>query len=199
MIRRALRTLLVASALLALQAGCKAKPAGPPSPEKLVVLHAVWGALYDGLVTDVTTMVAGQVRGEALSVVADASSLGDPAPGKLKYLRVVYAKGAAIGKKIVPDGQTLAVAQDEKTVPIRLMVAKAEYGNFADGKIKDLSLRVADLVEHDRVTVSNYNAAFGDPAPRKNKELRVEYLVDFQLKQKVVPESETLTLSVQGP
>jgi hypothetical protein len=190
--------LLVASALLALQAGCKATPAGPPSPEKLVVLHALWGALNDGLVTDVTAMVAGKVRGEALSVVATSSSFGDPAPGKIKYLRVVYSKGSAIGKKIVPDGQTLAVAQDEKTVPIRLMVAKAEYGNFADGKIKDLSLRVADLVEHDALTIGNYNAVFGDPAPRRNKELRVEYLVDFQLKQKVVPEHETLTLSVPG-
>lgn len=190
--------LLVASALLALQAGCKAKPAGPPPPEKLVVLHAVWGALHEGHLTDVTAMVAGKVHGEALSVVANTAWLGDPAPGKIKYLRVVYSKGSAIGKKIVSDGQTLAVAQDEKTVPIRLMVAKAEYGNFAAGKIKDVSLRVADLVERDNLTIGNFNAVFGDPAPQKSKELRVEYLVDFQLKQKVVPEGETLALSVPG-
>jgi hypothetical protein len=197
MIRRAPRVLLLVSTLLALQAGCKAKPAGPPAPEKLVVLHAVWGALYEGLLTDVTAMVAGKVREDALSLVANTSSLGDPAPGKIKYLRVVYSKGAAIGKKIVNDGQTLAVARDEKTVPIRLMVAKAEYGNFADGKLKEISLRVADMVDHDALTVGNYNAVFGDPAPQRSKELRVEYCEDFQLKKKVVAESETLTLSVR--
>lgn len=191
--------LLVASTLLALQAGCKAKPAGPPPPEKLVVLHALWGALYEGLTTDVTSAVAGMVRGEGLSVVATTSSFGDPAPGKIKHLRIVYGKGTAIGKKIVPEGQTLQVAQNEKTVPIRLMVAKAEYGNFAEGKLKDLSLRLADLVEHDALTVGNYNATFGDPAPGKRKELRVEYVVDFQLEKKVVSEGETLALSVAGP
>lgn len=188
---------MLASTLLALQAGCERKPAGPPPPEKLVVLHALWGALYDGLTTDVTTAVAGMVQGEALHVVANASSFGDPAPGKIKYLRVVYSKGTAIGKKIVSDGNTLAVAQDEKTVPIRLMVATAEYGNFAAGKTIDLGLRLADMVKNDTLSVGNYHGAFGDPAPGKSKELRVDYVVDFQIRKKIVPETETLTLSAE--
>jgi hypothetical protein len=199
MSRRASRILLVASVLLALQTACKPTPAAPPPADQLVVLHAAWGALYEGLLTDVTSVVGSMVRGDALSVVADGPAFGDPAPGKIKYLRVVYARGTTIGKKIVGEGQTLAVAKGEKISPIRLMVAKAEYGNFAGGKIKDISLKVADMVQHDALTLGNYNAIFGDPAPKMSKELRVEYVVGVQIKQKTVPETETLVLSVREP
>jgi hypothetical protein len=100
---------------------------------------------------------------------------------------------------MVGEGSTLAIGFDEKATPLRLVVTKAVYGNFVDGQIVDVSYKVADMVKDDALSVSNYNILFGDPAPNKRKELRVEYTLDGQVKSKVLSETEPLVLSATGP
>ena len=162
-------------------------------------MNALWGAPYEGLTTDVTGLVRGMVRKDALSVTATTELLGDPAPGKIKYLRVMYQKGAAVGKKAVGEGGTLTVGYDEKPTPLRLIVTKAAYGDFAGERTIDVTLRVADMVKDDALSVDNYNAILGDPAPNTRKQLRVDYTIDGQAKSKIVSEAERLVLSVPAP
>ncbi len=200
MIRCIPRTLVLAAVLLVGGLGCKTKPTTPVvDPHKLVILNALWGALYEGLTTDVTGLVRGMVQKDALSVTATTGLLGDPAPGKMKYLRVMYQKGGATGKKMVGEGETLTVGYDEKTKPLRLIVTKATYGDDGGKHALDVTLRVADMVKDDALSVDNYNELFGDPAPKTSKHLRVDYTIDGQAKSKTVFETEPLTLSVPAP
>jgi hypothetical protein len=197
MSHRASTTWVLLAAIFAVTTGCKAKQPAPPAIDahKLVIENAVWGALYEGLTTDVTGTIRGMVEKDAVRVVATTLALGDPAPGKIKYLRVMYTKGGVLSKKIVGEGGTLAVAHDETATPLRLVVTKAVYGDFVGGKTLDLTLRLADLVKDDHLSISNYIGSFGDPAPGKSKQLRVEYTVDGQARSKVVSEIEPLELA----
>ncbi len=198
MIRHIPATLVLAVAILVGEAGCKAKHPEAPTvdPHELVVVNALWGALYDGPTTDVTALVRGMVHKDALGVAATTTVLGDPAPGKIKYLRVVYQKGGALAKKIVGEGGALTVGYDEKPTPLRLIVTKAVYGDFASGRTVDVTLRLADMVKDGELSFDNYNALMGDPAPHTSKQLRVEYTMDGQARSKILSESEALTLSV---
>lgn len=179
-------------------AGCKAKrPAGPAvDPRALEVVNALWGAFYEGPTADVTALVRAKVRHDALSVEATPGLLGDPAAGKMKKLRVVYRKGGIVAKKIVEEGETLTVGHDEKPTPLRLVVTKAVYGDFDSGRTIDVTLRLADMVDDNQLSVGNFNALAGDPAANIPKQLRVEYTVDGQARSKTLSEREPLALSV---
>jgi hypothetical protein len=169
--------------------------APPVDPHSLVVVSALWGALYEGRTTDVTALVRGMVQKDALSVAATVDVLGDPAAGKIKHLRVVYQKGGALAKKIVEEHETLVIGYDEKTRPLRLVITKAVYGDFAGGRTVDVTLRLADMVKDDELSVLNYNALAGDPAAKTTKQLRVEYTVDGKAESKILAETEPLALS----
>ncbi len=198
MIRRVPATVVLAAAIVAGGAACKSKqPAAPTvDPHKLVVVNALWGALYQGLTTDVTELVRGLVKKDALSVTATTALLGDPAEGKIKYLRVVYRKGGVLAKKLVGESGTLTVGYDEKPAPLRLVVTKAEYGDFVGGRTIDLTLRLADMVKDNSLSADNYNATFGDPASHTSKQLRIDYTMDGQARSKTLSEVEPLDLSV---
>ena len=196
--RHRVPTLVLVTTILAGGAGCKAKQpvAATIDPHKLVVVSALWGALYEGLFTDVTELIGGLVQKDALSVTPTTGLLGDPATSKIKHLRVVYQKGGVLAKKIVEEGETLTVGHDEKPTPLRLVVTKAVYGDFISGRTVDITLRLADRVQDDRLSANSYNALFGDPARNTSKQLRVEYTVDGQSQAKVFSETEPLELSV---
>jgi len=196
--RRVPAVLVLSLALAAGAAACKGKQAPPVDPHKLVVTRAIWGATYDGLTTDVTELVRGMVKQDALNVTATIAWLGDPAAGKIKHLRVEYQKGGVFAKKMVGEGATLAIGFDEKPTPLRLVVTKAVYGDFVGGQTVDVTFRVADQVKDDALALASYNVVFGDPAPRKSKQLRVEYTLDGQAKSKVLSETEPLVLSATG-
>jgi hypothetical protein len=201
MIRRVPATVFLAAAIVAGGAACKrSRPAAPTiDPHRLVIVNALWGALYEGLTADVTELVRGMVKKDALGVTATTSVLGDPAPGKVKYLRVVYQKGGILAKEIVGESGTLTVGYDEKPTPLRLVVTKAAYGDFVGGRTIDITLRLADMVKDDSLSVNNYNALFGDPASHTSKQLRIEYTVDGQARAKTLAETEPLVLSVPKP
>jgi hypothetical protein len=63
----------------ALASGCKSKKVPNPDANKLVVTRAVWGDMKNQHIADVTKIVAGRVRDNALSIQATPGLLGDPA------------------------------------------------------------------------------------------------------------------------
>ena len=80
--------------------------AGYDTPPPLTILHAAWGS--EGEEEDVTPVVAGLVKNNALSVKADAATFGhDPSPGKKKRLRVEYEQEGRRLKKGVGESSLL--------------------------------------------------------------------------------------------
>jgi hypothetical protein len=191
--------LVVTLGLSLSSAGCKDKtPQASVTEEKLVVVHALWGALYGGASADVTKLIAAQVKGNALSVEATTKLLGDPADLKLKQLRVMYSKGGIVGRKIVGENEILSIPADEKPVARRLAVTKAVYGALDGGKTLDVTMQVDDMVKYNTLSVTPTNKLFGDPAGNKSKRLRVEYVIDGESKVKEVGEHEPLAIAVAG-
>jgi len=204
--RAAHRPYLIAFFTLALSAvftpACRGK--GPPAttasadPSQLVIVKATWGALNEGVVTDVTRKIAGLVKGNALQVQASTKELGDPADLKLKQLRVQWSKGGGVGVKIVPEGETLSIGANEKPAPVRTVITKAVYGNQASGKVTDVTAKIADMVVDNVLSVTPTNALFGDPAAGQGKQLRVDYTFDGAARSKTVNENDSLTIAANG-
>jgi hypothetical protein len=177
---------------------CKSKPAPPPEPAKLVIIKATWGATDDSASADVTNRVTELVKDNALEVQAISQVFGDPAAFKMKELRVEYTKGGVFAKKRASENDTLRIPVDEKPVPIRLVIRKALYGNLESEMTADVTKRVGDLVVDNALTVTPTNGLFGDPAPFKAKELRVDYTFDGVEKSKRAVENMPLTISASG-
>jgi hypothetical protein len=185
----------------ALALGCKGKKAPELSSaeaSKLVIVKAVWGDMQDEHMVDVTKIVAGLVKNNALQVAATARVLGDPADFKLKHLRVEWSKGGIVAKKHARENETLTIAADEKPVPIRLVVRKASYGDVASGETRDVTMNVADLVKDNTLSITPGNALFGDPAKGQSKQLSVDYTFDGVAKSKTAYEGQPLTISATG-
>jgi hypothetical protein len=199
-IQRFTVVLLTISGALAL--GCKGKKAPEPlsaEANKLVIVKAVWGDMWDEHMVDVTKIVAGLVKDNALTLVATARVLGDPADFKLKHLRVEWSKGGVVAKKHARENETLTIAANEKPVPIRLIVRKAIYGNIAGGNTKDVTTNVADLVKDNTLSITPGNALFGDPAKGQGKQLSVDYTFDGVAKSKTANEGQPLAISATEP
>jgi hypothetical protein len=196
--------LLVSTVVLLTIAGtfsCKGKNAPSLSPaeaNKLVIVKAVWGDMGNEHMVDVTPVVAGLVKNNALEVRATARVLGDPADFKLKHLRVEWSKGGIVAKKYARENETLTIAADEKPVPIRLVVRKASYGNVAGGETKDVTMNVGDLVKDNTLSITPTNGLFGDPTKGQAKQLKVDYTFDGVAKSKTVDEGQPLTISATG-
>jgi hypothetical protein len=181
--------------------GCKGKKAPELSSaeaNKLVIVKAIWGDMADEHMVDVTKIVAGLVKNNALQVVATARVLGDPADFKLKHLRVEWSKGGIVAKKHARENETLTIAADEKPVPIRLVVRKAIYGNVGSSENRDVTMNVADLVKDNTLSITPGNALFGDPAKGQSKQLSVDYTFDGVAKSKAAYEGQPLTISAMG-
>lgn len=197
------RTLAFASVLLTiagtLAPGCKSKSPAKPVDSKLVIVKAVWGDMFDEHTADVTKIVAGLVTDNALQVEARSRVLGDPADFQVKHLRVEWSKGGLVAKKHAMENETLTIAPGEQPVPIRLIISKAIYGNFASGKTRDVTMNVSDLVKDNTLSMTPNNALFGDPAKGQAKQLRVDYTFDGAAKSKITDETHPLTISATDP
>jgi hypothetical protein len=180
--------------------GCQRKTLGTAAsdPHKLVIVKATWGAIDGEPVEDKTAFVAGMVKDNALDIEASSRVFGDPARFKIKELRVEYAKGGITVKKRLQEGEHLAIAADEKPARARLVVTKAIYGDLASGAVADVTQKVDDLVKDNSLSITPTNPLLGDPAPLKEKQLRVEFTFDGKARSKVVAEKETLTISRDG-
>jgi ribosomal 50S subunit-recycling heat shock protein len=191
--------LLALASVATLSFGCRKqpapKPAPPPVSNKLEIVKATWGALHEADPADVTEVVAMKIANNALTLKATPDELGDPASMKIKQLRVRYKKSGVVSEKHVGEGEILSIPADEKPVPIRLVVTKAVYGNLEKEKTVDVTLRVADMVKNNELSVTPTNVLFGDPAKRMMKQLRVDYTLDGKQMSKTVDEGQTLDLS----
>ena len=154
--------------------------------------------MADEHMVDVTKIVAGLVKNNALQVLATARILGEPADFKLKHLRVEWSKGGVIAKKHTRENETLTIAADEKPVPIRLIVRKAIYGDVAGGTTKDVTTNVADMVKDNTLSITPGNALFGDPTKGQAKQLSVDYTFDGAAKSKTGDEGQPFTISATG-
>lgn len=196
------RTLASAAVLLTiagtLAPGCKSKSVPKPVDHPLVIVKAVWGDMFDEHTVDVTKIVAGLVKDNALRLEAKSKLLGDPADFKLKHLRVEWSKGGVVAKKHAMENETLTIAAGEQPVPIRLVIRKAIYGNLASQKTRDVTSNVADFVKDNTLSITPINALFGDPAKGQAKQLSVDYTFDGVAKSKIADETHPLTISAAG-
>jgi hypothetical protein len=175
------------------RAAAPGAPAEAPKP-RLVIVKAVYGDLPDGDKTDVTTKVAGMVKDDRLSVVANNDNFDDPAEGVVKKLKVDYTIDGKAGSKTVNEDETLAV----NGKPSKIVIVKAVYGDLPDGDKTDVTAKVAEKVDGDTLSVKAGNDLFGDPAEGISKSLKVTYTFDGKEKSKTVAEDETLTISETG-
>ncbi|WP_345163458.1 glycosyl hydrolase [Algibacter aquimarinus] len=97
----------------------------------LKIIKAEFGTfLPDGLV-DVTKVVANRIQNNGLNIHATRElSIGDPAPGYKKELRIQYKIGEAIFEKNAMEREWLEI---EATNSGELIVLKAVFGKFARG------------------------------------------------------------------
>jgi len=188
-----------AACVLVALAGCAAEQRQPPPPAKLVIVKALYGALPDGVVIDVTDKVAAMVEDNTLRVDASNDLFGDPADGAFKRLRVDYTLDGVAGSKTVGEDATLTVPADEKPLVGKLVVVKAVYGDLAGGQTVDVTAQVAAMVKDNALTVVASNDQFDDPASGTWKRLRVHYTIDGVARSRTVGEDRKLTLSGNPP
>lgn len=180
---------------------CKGKhpAAAEPDMAPLKIVKASWSGADGRATLDVTNVVAGLVKDNALSVEASPQVLGDPSPFMVKELRVEWSKGGVVARRVVKEGQTLKVAPGERPVPIRVVVRKAEYGDLGAGNTVDVTQKVDELLVDNVLSLVPSDALFGDPAAGQQKQLRVDYTLDGVAKSKTGREGETLTISPASP
>ena len=91
---------------------------------KLFIRKAVYGAMPDGGVKDVTALLATLVSGDRLEVTANSDDLGgDPALYVVKQLKVDYEINGVAGSRTVPEGYHLRLS----AVPSKLVIRSAQY------------------------------------------------------------------------
>lgn len=79
-----------------------------PVAGNVVIQKAHYGDLPDGRSADVTEKIAGMVKGGALSILASNRVFGDPAPGRVKKLRVEYTANGHAVTRTVQENETVA-------------------------------------------------------------------------------------------
>lgn len=158
---------------------------------KLVITSAVYGDLANDKTADVLKKVSAAVKDNNLNMTVSKETLGDPAPGTAKKLKVGYTLDGLYYTKTVDDGDVLDIST-------RLFISKAQYGDLAHNQADDVTDQVKALIRKNALSVKADNETFGDPAPNVVKKLRVVYTFDGMRKSKTVAENETLTISDKG-
>jgi len=82
-----------------------------------------------------------------------------------------------------------------QTAPGSIQIVKALYGNLPDGKSKDVTKKVAELVAGGAKEIQASNNNFGDAAPGVVKSLQIDYKIADRMNRKSVRENDTLTLT----
>ena len=82
----------------------------PAKKSRLVIVKAVYGDLPNGQASDVTADLADMVENDGLEVTVGNNTLGDPAWGKVKKLRVDYKFDGWKKSITVQEGKTLKIS-----------------------------------------------------------------------------------------
>lgn len=88
-----------------------------PVPGKVEILKAVYGALPDGPVADVTQKVAEMVKAGTLTVEASNANFGDPANGTQKKLRVDYKAEGLTDSRTVNESEIITLSAMASVMP----------------------------------------------------------------------------------
>lgn len=186
---RGLRLFLVSLSVVGISL-CTVRGADAP-PARLVIQSATYGDLESDNTVDVTHKIAEMVKDENLSVVASPKTFTDPAPKAAKKLRVGFTIDGIFRSKTVADGETLDISA-------KLIIVKATYGDLPKGPSTEVTEEVASLVRKNSLSVKASNEVFGDAAPNRVKQLRVDYLFAGKPMSKTAKENSTLTISNDG-
>lgn len=108
--------------------------------EDIVIVRAVYGALQEGLQTDVTEKVKEMATAGVLSVGAHNGNFGEPAPGKVKQLLVEYTVKGTAASQTVQEGQSLNLAAT--SVPDTIVDALCEAFAAGEGPSKLAVMRI---------------------------------------------------------
>ena len=88
-------------------------PPSTASEGPLTIRHAIYEAVEGGGPMDVTTILAGRVKDNRLSITVNNQTFGsDPAVNKVKRLRLDYEVNGAVSEKEISEGQTLTLPED---------------------------------------------------------------------------------------
>ncbi len=177
------------------------RPDGPPpgphgGQGDLEIIQARYGAKW--LSWDVTRRLNRYIRGNQLQVVVNNQNMGgDPAPGSTKRLTVTYSYRGYRSTVEVPEYQLLVLpAGGNRPGPghgRRLEILDADYGY--GNRWRDVTGILQDRVYRGRLELSVDNRSLGgDPAPGRDKELRVVYRVNGSRRQITAYEGEYLVL-----
>lgn len=169
-----------------------AAPAVPPIEKKLEILRAEYGVLFvpSAESADITDVVQRLIKSGTRRIAADNKLAGDPAPGKLKQLRVEFRDAPTI---TVDEGGTVEVPDGAEVV--HAFYGAADGGNPEAGKWADVATRLAGLIENGRLSVKIDNTlAGGDPAPMEKKGVLVEYRYGDRQRTVRMEEGNTLVL-----
>ncbi|MFO7976802.1 MAG: family 16 glycoside hydrolase [Candidatus Hydrogenedentota bacterium] len=91
------------------------------------------------------------------------------------------------------------VDRERRPTSAGVVIQKALYGDLPGGASKDVTAKVAQMVESGAMAIGASNGNFGgDPAPNIVKQLRIDYTVNGVEHSKVVREGQTLNLTAMS-
>lgn len=176
---------------------------GRTVPGPLTVLKATYGT--GDRTVDVTTILQNRVQGNSLQFDVPGTQLGDPAPGLLKELVVIYQYAGQTREVRARDGQRLRAPGDIAVPrppqpaaqpvppPTGLKIVSAQYG--AGSRVMDVTALLTARVAADRLTVPvDNNNMGGDPMRGADKVVNVTYEWNGQRYTASAKEGQTLRL-----
>jgi len=152
------------------------------------------GALEDpvkALVKTAQSDADENVRVAALNALRDRAGI-EEMPWLLDNLRTAQAQA----EREATEGVLRSLCERQKRVPGAVEIQEAWYGALPDGPSADVTAKVKSIVESGSLSVEASNANFGDPAPGKVKQLRINYTENARPCSKIASENETLKITI---
>lgn len=131
------------------------------------------------------------VRVAALNALRDRAGI-EEMPWLLDNLRTARSQVEAEAT----EGILRSLCERQKRAPGAVVIQEAWYGALPDGPSADVTEKVKSIVESGSLSVEASNANFGDPAPGKVKQLRVNYTENARPCSKIAGENETLKITI---
>jgi len=130
-----------------------------------------------------------EIRATSIKAAGELAGVKD-IPALIELLLKTPATEAA--------ADALAAVCSRAAVPVSpagsVTIRKAVYGVLDGGPQKDVTKKVAELISAGQSVIEADNGTFGDAAPGKVKQLRVEYTVNGVAKEAIVRENASLKL-----
>ncbi|HOV75970.1 MAG TPA: HEAT repeat domain-containing protein [Candidatus Hydrogenedentes bacterium] len=139
-------------------------------PGAVSVQKAIYGVLPDGPLADVTDKVKALVDSGMPSIVASNDLAGDPAPGRVKALRVEYLENEIPLSKTVSEGETLKLTV--ASAPASIVDAYCSAFDKAQGMAKLAALRLLGITGSPKALAIVRAAATADDEAIKETALR---------------------------